>query len=291
MPRKRCWRASVGFLALLGTSLCGGCLTFVHPVGTPPHEDVQTCESIPQACKNRVHVFLVQGLDPLDLSNLEGVCDYLNSLGFIKTHFGLPFHTFFFEKEIRRIHAEEPTSRFVILGFSYGAPLARDLTCSLVEVGVQVDLLVYVDGVCLHQPPLDHPANALRVVSILSNVRGKEAQLEHAENISYPDVWHFGTPTHPQTLKMLVRELSVVALGVPIIEVMPPLGPAELVPPGRPALPILPPPQPASPKLPAPTPTDTTWNFLHPDGGSVGVPGSKPISEAWNTNPPATHQE
>jgi hypothetical protein len=310
MARPGGWRAIATSVVILSTSLLSGCLGFIHPVRQPEHSELALCQSLPQPCKQRVYIFLLHGLDPLDLGNLDGLREYIHSLGFSKTYYGLPYHAFYFEKEIRKIHAEAPTSRFVLIGFSYSAPLVRDMACDMGRAGIPVDLLVYIDGVTLHHRPLDRPANALQVVNILSCFRAAENNLKEAANVQYGDVWHFGASTHPKTLKMLADELTVVAQRVPIIEpVLPP--PAEGLEP-RPTprrlpspLPpnTLPPPLPQN-TLPPPTPQNTLppplpepgetsrkgWNFLEPDGQVGGVLGGKPIAESWGAEP-ATGRE
>src|SRR5262249_4913455 len=52
-----------------------------------------------------------------------------------------------------------------------------------------------------------------------------DVSLDRADNIEYNDVWHFGSPTHPQTRELLARELVAVAARVPYIEKAPPLSP------------------------------------------------------------------
>jgi hypothetical protein len=270
--------------------LTSGCLGFVHPIHSPQKEDLAACTEVPAACKNRVHIFLINGLDPFEVGNLKGLQDYLHSLGFIKTWYGQPFHAFLFAKEILKIHAEEPTARFVLIGFSYGAGLARDVVDDMCKAGIPADLLVYIDGVDLTQRRLDRPHHALRVINILSCYRDAERKLEAAENMQYDDVWHFGAPTHPKTLKMLAEELAVVALRVPIEEPMLPPRPPEELPP-HPTPRVLPPPLPGPGTLPpprpaSPPPPEGDWKFLEPDG-TTGVSGKKPISDAWATEPGA----
>jgi hypothetical protein len=288
MPRHGGCRAFAGYIAILGLVLSSGCMGFVHPVTKPAAADLQPNEGIPQECRNHVHVFLVHGVDPLDVGNLDGLTDYVQSLGFIKTHYGMPFHSFFFLKEIRKIHHEDPTARFVLVGFSYGAGLVRDMTNDLERDGIMVDLMVYIDGVALYQRALDRPTNTLKLVNILSCYRDESNTFEDAENARCPDVWHFGTPTHPTTLKILARELAAVAVRVPVVErQLPPL--PDTAPHPKPS--VLPPPLQAPRVLPPPKevpPTPTSregWNFLSPDGNSLGVPGSKPIPDAYATEP------
>jgi hypothetical protein len=295
MRQDRRWSALARSVLLAGGLLSGGCLSFVHPLAPPGPADLLPCDGVPAACKNRVHLFFIGGIDPLDLGNLDGLCNYAHALGFIKTHVGAPYHAFYFEKEILRIHKADPDARFVLLGFSWGAGLARDVAAGVGARGVPTDLLVYIDGVTLAQKPLDRPATALHVVNLLSCGRDPAGhKVEHATNVQYDDAGHFGAPTHPQTRKMLANELAVVALRVPLVEVAPPPAHPEFIPP-RPVPERLPAPLPAPERLPAPKPTPERlpppkpekptaargdWDFLLPDGSSTGYPGGQPMAEA-----------
>ena len=44
------------------------------------------------------------------------------------------------------------------------------------------------------------------------------AVLDNAENINYDNVWHFGSPSHPQTLEVLTNELTDIACRVAFVE-------------------------------------------------------------------------
>jgi hypothetical protein len=208
---------------LLGTQ--PGCLTCLHPVTPPAKEQVCLCGELPRCCRNHVYVFFVNGLDPLDCANLNGVRDYVQGLGFIKTYYGQLYHKSYFASEIRRLHQEDPDARFVLVGFSFGANQVRDLAHAVRPDGVTIDLLVYLGGNTLENTPEDRPENALRTLNVLaSGCVWNGDTLDGAENVHYADVWHFGSPTHPHTLDLLAEELAVVAGRVPVVL------PAELPP-------------------------------------------------------------
>lgn len=272
MAHKTRWqRLRLGAL-LVGLTVQAGCLSFVHPVDPlPKHEALETID-IPQPCKNHVYVFFIHGNDPFDLSNFSGLHDYFRDLGFIKTYYGMPYHSFLFEKEVRKVRQEDPLSRFVLIGFSYGAGLARDLACSVRSAGVDIDLLVYLDGVEFGPRPLHRPANVHRVLNILSSHRSQKRNVPEGENHQYNDAWHFGSVTHPKTVHLLARELADVARQVPIIQYAP--------------LPNADGPLPPPTTLPPPTPAAAgEWDFLKPDNHALGLSGGKPTAEAIGTAP------
>jgi hypothetical protein len=226
MTRQIGWlRRLVTMLALPLLLAPAGCMSFLNPVPTLPTEQTACCAEVPQCSRNQVYVFFVHGMDPLDCADLRGLRDYVQSLGFIKTYYGQLYHAGYFEKEIVRIHKEDPDARFALVGFSFGANTVRDI-CHTVEADdVHIDLLVYLGGNTLHNVPEDRPANAAQIVNILATgCVWNGDTLDDAINLTYPDVYHFGSPTHPQTLTLLAEELTKVAWRVPVVErMLPPL--------------------------------------------------------------------
>ncbi len=220
------WRP-LGLALLVALCLAGeqGCLSFVHSLDVPPKEQVVLGEKIPAPSRNHVHIFLIHGLDPLDLANLRGLTEYLQQLGYLKTHYGQLYHLWAFKKEMLRLHKEEPQTRFVVIGFSFGANVACELVNAVKEDGIVIDLLVYLGGWALSNTPRTCPENVAHVVNILTAGCPWDGNLAGADNLQYDDVWHFGPPTHPQTRKLLARELAVVAARVPYVEKVPPLPP------------------------------------------------------------------
>jgi hypothetical protein len=221
-----------GLLAVVAMA-GSGCMTCLHPIEPAPPEVVTACKVYPPCCRSHVYIFLIHGMDPFDWANLTGVCDYCHALGFSKTYYGQLYHTLKFEKEMRRIHAEDPSARFVLVGFSFGANMVRYLANSAKDDGIAIDLLVYLGGNTLKNEEHDQPANAARIVNILaSGCVWNGAWMDRAENIHETDVYHFGTPSHPETLRVLGEELAVAASHVQVVEDVPgsapvPAQPAE----------------------------------------------------------------
>jgi pimeloyl-ACP methyl ester carboxylesterase len=199
--------------------LCAlACLVGCHSVHPPPRELIEPCQSLPRCCRDHVHIFLIDGLDPANCADLPGLRSYLVGLGFNNTSHGQLYHTGTFLNTIRRIHAEDRSARFVLVGFSFGANAARHVANQLKEEQVEVDLLVYLGGNTLGNTPRDRPSNARRVVNILATGWiWHGAQMDDADNLSVPDVLHFGSPTHQATLEMFARELAEVAAQVPLV--------------------------------------------------------------------------
>jgi hypothetical protein len=206
-------------------------------------------------CKKHVYVFLVNGLDPVNCANLNGLRDYLQSLGFTKTYYGQLYHIFYFDQEIHRLHREDPEARFVLIGFSFGANVVCALANSAKEEEIPIDLLVYLGGNTLKNNDYCHPSNAMHIANVLaSGTIWNGTELDGAEEIRVPDVHHFGSPCHAATIAMLMRELPTVAARVPIVvQACKPKYEAEEAPTPRPVTPA------------ADGPRDE-WDFLKPAG-------------------------
>jgi hypothetical protein len=249
----------------LGQALCGlvvlaaflpgaGCVSYCHPVHPPGTQLLEPCLAVPKCGRDHVYVFFIHGLDPLNFANLSGVRDYVQSLGFPKTYYGQLYHAWQFRQDVRRIHYEDADAHFVLVGFSYGANAVRSLANAVKDDGIVIDLLVYLGGNTLENTQEDQPENALRIVNILaSGCIWNGAQMDRAENISVPDVWHFGSPTHPRTLELLARNLADVAGAVPV--------PAPTEPDRMPLEEEAPTPRPVTPQT---TQKPSAWDFLHP---------------------------
>jgi hypothetical protein len=203
-------------IAAAGLFSSAGCLSFIHPVEPAPAELAGACRELPHCCRNHVHIFLVHGLDPLDSANLSGLCKHMHELGFNNTHYGQLYHAWFLEKEIRRVHHEDAEARFVLIGFSFGANVVRSITQHVKDEGIRVDLLVYLGGNTLDNVPYDRPDNTGHIVNILaSGCIWNGAWLDGATNIHETDVWHFGSPCHPETVEILNEHLLALAASVP----------------------------------------------------------------------------
>ncbi len=212
-------------------------MPFLHQVDPPSKERLEPSACVHAQARNHVHVFLIHGMDPFDWANLAGLRDYIQSLGYIKTHYGQLYHIWKFEDELRQIHRDDPDARFVLIGFSFGANMVRNLANDANEEHIPIDLLIYLGGNTLKDCPKDRPENALHIVNILATgCIWNGDQLEGADNLNYGDVWHFGSPTHPKTLDVLAEELVKVAARIPVVLHEPPAWhPDEEAPRPRPA--------------------------------------------------------
>jgi hypothetical protein len=266
MRQQGSWRRWLGPLLVAATlATAPGCMACFHRIVAAPPELAQACQEVSCSCRDHIYVFLVHGMDPLDWANLEGVRDYCRRLGFRNTYYGQLYHTSYFRKEISRIHREAPDARFVLIGFSFGANMVRNIAQDIKQEGIPVDLLVYLGGNTLKNIPRDRPENAARIVNILaSGCIWNGAWFDDAQNLHETDVWHFGSPSHPRTLEVLARELGRIAASQPMVQKV------------EPAVPIVYNEEPTPRKI---TVTSTgrpdEWDFLKPVSRLKSAPESK----------------
>ncbi len=203
-------RSLAGCLVIAST-LSTGCLSFCHPLGLPPHDQIETCRTFPPCCRNHVYVFFVNGLDPLGYANFAGLRDYVQSLGFIKTYYGQFYHEATFAREIRRLHGEDPLAHFVVVGLNLGVNAARDLVDAVRSDGVVVDLLVNVGA----DLPGAKSENAGRVVNLRSTDEKGNGLFPDYSGSAIPS--DHDLPAERFTLAALAHELATVAAAVPVV--------------------------------------------------------------------------
>jgi hypothetical protein len=264
----------LALLLAVGLAAGSGCMCYLHPIEPLAPEHTEPCHGIPKQARDHVYVFLVHGLDPLDYANLSGVCQFIQDLGFNKTYYGQLYHTPYFDTEIRKVCQEDPEARIVLVGFSFGANMVRTLAQSVRKDNIKVASLIYFGGNTLHNNDRDQPENAEHITNILAyGCIWNGDQMDRAENLRAPGVWHFGSPTHPVSLKVLARELARVAATVPVIE-----EPPDLPPPLEPA----PTPRPVPPVKE--TAKRGEWDFLKPES-SLSQRTVAPLPEGTHLAP------
>jgi hypothetical protein len=195
---------------------------FVDPLQAPAMSLGEMCQAVPPCCRDRTHVFFLNGIDWPGFSNLQGLCDYLRAAGFRNVTWGSMFDGSAFRTRICRIRECDPDARVVLLGYSYGANRARSLMHALAEDGVHVDLLIYLGGDTIWDCERSRPANACRILNITGHgfwaygfgflCRGDN--IAGAENLRL-STYHLGLPSHPETVEAVVRAVVETAQSGP----------------------------------------------------------------------------
>src|SRR5207302_11348898 len=163
------------------------------------------------------------------------------------------YHGHQFKALVRDIRQKDCDARFVLVGFSFGANVIRDIALAAQEVGIEIDLLVYLGGNTHKNRPKDQPENVKRIVNILAHgCIWNGDTMDRAENVQVIGRWHFGSPSHPFTLQVLAQDLAEIASSVPVP------GPSQQMPPWDETAPT-----PRKLESHKPTPHDE-WDFLKP---------------------------
>lgn len=247
------WRRLLGgWLLATGMGGLSGCLGCLHPIGPPGKDLIGPCQAIPQCARNHVYIFLLNGVDPLDFSNLAGVRAYLHHLGFIKTYSGQCYHAGWFASELERIHKEEPDARFALVGSGLGADKIWELAHQAEKDGVHFQLLMCL-GARLGDKSGHDFLSGCRVINVQTGTGKDRAVIAGAENVEILDAGQFSSLTHPEIMNLLAQELMALAASLPEA------APIEMAPPEEPELG----PTPRPVKIPQITSRDG-WDFLKP---------------------------
>jgi hypothetical protein len=236
MPRRARPSVRLGLAGLLGLT---GCTAL--PV-TPPGEE---CESLvlPAACRGHVHVFLVDGYDPLHACGFFALVDELHALGYGKVRHGYLHHVPFFAADLRKLAECDPEARVVLVGHGTGACGVGHLARAATGAGLAVDLVLYLDPAFVSEDLVYAPegCRTLQVVHAGKPSAALEA-LPHVEHLELDGEKH--GPVHLGLRALLDRELAASATAVPVVTEVP-AGPVPGAdePKPRPEAELLPPPQ------------------------------------------------
>lgn len=168
--------------------------------------------------KGRVHVFAVNGLDPLCVGKFDGLCACLRDAGYENTHFHRLCNSHGIAGRIAAVRRCDPSARIVLVGFSAGCFAVRSIANALGEDGTQVDLLVYLAGDLIRDVPSSRPCNVGRVLCIRANglvlaggnVLFNRDDLTGARNARL-ECGHFQLASQPVTLELILEELAALS--------------------------------------------------------------------------------
>jgi len=193
-------------------------LGFIHPLQACPANVVNACETAPSDGKEHVYTFVVNGFDPLQLANLNGMTGYLRRLGFSQTHYEPLLGYRATKRHIREIRQSDPEAKIVLVGYSLGTLVVRRLANDLQREDIVVDRLVYLGGDFIGNTQESRPSNVATVV----NIRGhgsffsgydllfNGANIDNAVNVRLGSR-HFLLPSREQTMETLATELTSLA--------------------------------------------------------------------------------
>src|SRR5258707_407926 len=132
---------AVALLAAGHLTAAGGCCPLppaASGVSLPPPPAAPWTADPVAVPKEHVHIFAVNGSDPLCIAGFDGLCDRLREHGYVHTRFGRLCTSHRFAPEIRRLRAVDPCARVVVIGYSTGCNYARSIVNGLNRDGVGV---------------------------------------------------------------------------------------------------------------------------------------------------------
>jgi hypothetical protein len=192
-------------VALAVAASGGGCVTCHHEaaeaaLAAGPQCTTPTCE------RNKVHVFLINGLTPTGSCGLSGLRDKLGRCGFAKVGYGQIVHGWWAAEEMKSIHADDPDARFVLVGYDVGCGEAVRVTNQVRRAGVPVEAVVLL-------APVGRPAAVPGVRTLLVTSGAGRSPVPHTESVIVADANHFNLPTHPQTVAAVSGLLNDLAVA------------------------------------------------------------------------------
>jgi hypothetical protein len=134
------------------------------------------CLALPPHVRRHVYVFLMNGIDPLGAGNLSALRDQVQALGFTQTYYGQAYHAGWCEREMQRIHCEDPDGRFVLIGYGCGARTLNALGQQMAAGGLAVDAMLAL-GVAPEDVMVGGPVPVY--------VLGSAGQLDTADQVAW----------------------------------------------------------------------------------------------------------
>jgi hypothetical protein len=238
-------RAATVIFALL--PMLAGCTHFVIK---PPCAEFERrpSDAAAQESKSCVFVFLIDPLDPFVGGDLSPMSGELHKLGFGKTFHGRSAHVSYFVEKMRSISGYCGSARFVVIGYRGGADAAQELADRATAEGLPVvrAILLEPNSAWVTDPDAAIPTFVMTSAELTEADAAQSPVSDHVVKRSE-------VPTHPRTLALIERELTLVALGIP------PKSRPEAV------KVVLVPPLPSPRDTPAnPKPLPEEWQFLRP---------------------------
>src|SRR5262245_14495329 len=205
-----------GLLAALIFAMMPGCMCLRSTCSGVTSACQERCEAMPRSCRGNVHVFLVNGFDPFDISGIGDAKSTLHGLGFKNVYSGQFYHAGGFGDEIKEVAADDPNAHFVVVGVGMGVDAAVSLAEKVSEYGVTIDLLASVDSPFWSNAAGKKPSNVQRVLSLHGQTNAWLPWTPGIEeDISVPGAIWPGVSGHPLIIETLATELATLAGSIP----------------------------------------------------------------------------
>ena len=211
----------------------------IHPLQLDDLKLREQARGIPQDKKDHVHFFLINGLDPFYSANLNGLAAYCRSIGFTNTACYQMPSAWRVRREIETIRRYDSQAHIVLLGYSFGANLARSIANEMRADGTFIDCLIYVGGDTIFNTAQSRPQNVGLILNITCHgavfvgqdlfLNGDD--IDGAVNCRL-DIHHFGIVGQRDTINLIGHELisqaSSATASTQVIVEQPSANPASL---------------------------------------------------------------
>ena len=192
-------------------SVLPGCyFSRFNPVQPPPPDVVARCEGLNHSGLEHLHIVVINGFDPSEITNAHGLAHYLEASGFPHVYYTTQWASYKYHQRICEIRAADPSARIAVIGYSMGVCCARKLAQGLKEQGITVDLLIYLDAFAKNHSPEHSATDAKRIVNIITVPRlgifGSDP-LPGAVNYQFLGVRHVHVPTDSLIVERVIDEL------------------------------------------------------------------------------------
>jgi hypothetical protein len=196
-----------------------------YPASAAPAAVVAPAPDAPPAATaglvppSELHVFLINGADPLRIAGMGKLVERIKQSGYPNTHFAGWYEPGRVEREIRAIHRADPSARFALVGYSAGTYAAKGTAGRLVRDGIPVAMVGYIGGDYLRDTESTRLGGVGRVVNVTGDgylLTGKNllfngTDVRGARNLRLAGTRHFDLPNHPSTFAALIDGLAEAA--------------------------------------------------------------------------------
>jgi hypothetical protein len=191
-----------------------GCFSNYNPVQPPPPEVVARCQGLPDCCRRHLYIVVINGFDPIEVTNAVGMAHFLEHAGFPNVYYTSQWQSHKYLDRICEIKATDPQARIAVVAYSMGVCYARKLARRLKERDVTLDMLICMDIFAFNHSPGYSAADARQIVNIITEPRlgifGSEL-IPGAKNFQFLGVRHVKVPTEPHILERVLEELRTLA--------------------------------------------------------------------------------
>lgn len=196
---------------LLALIPLAGCVMPAHQPAEPVIADIP--ESVSEVSpRGRLHLFIINGSDPF--VSMSPLRKKLNEAGFHKVSSGGLFYTASFESTIRALHADDPDTRFVLVGYRLGVASVDNMATRLVRDGIPVETVLALAPLTI--VPGDITASVNRII-----IRAKASPLEAGDQHAYDIPGAISIASDAAAMELALNVVRESLAGIPMPEETP----------------------------------------------------------------------